>query len=153
MASGGTDLRAEANKARDEAREHGSKGTEAAKESAAQYKGAVQQEGLSALKGAEDRYETAKDYTMEKSGQAVDTASAAANDATDTVVDAKNSVAVCFSSPSFVPFVRIFLNFFICPVHCPKSRRSCLSEFEMYGLRMCIAGLFRLQRLFGDKQL
>lgn len=99
MASGGTNLRAEANKARDEAREHGSKGTEAAKESAAQYKGAVQQEGLSALKGAEDRYETAKDYTMEKSGQAVDTASAAANDATDTVVDAKNSVAVGFSSP------------------------------------------------------
>jgi len=100
-------LRAEANQARDEAREHGQKGSEAAKETAQEYKGAVQQEGLSMLKGAEDRYDSAKEYTKQKSGQAadtavaakdeaVDTAAAAKDEAVDTTTRAKNSVAVSF---------------------------------------------------------
>ena len=44
-------VREQSNDGRDEAREDSAKGTVAAKESAKEFKGAMQQEGLAAMKG------------------------------------------------------------------------------------------------------
>lgn len=85
-------LRAESNRARDEGREHVHKGTEAAKESAKEYKGAVQQEGQALMKGAEDRYESAKNYTKQKSGEIADSAVATKDASVDKTVGAKDTV-------------------------------------------------------------
>jgi hypothetical protein len=87
-------LRDESNKAGEEAREHAAKGTEAAKESVHEYKGAAQKEGLAAMKGAEGRYESAKEYTKQKSGEIADSAKDTKDSAVDSTVRAKDSVTV-----------------------------------------------------------
>ena len=106
-------LRSDSNNARDEAREHAAKGTEAAKDSAKEFKGAAQQGGLSVMKGAEDRYESAKDYTKQKSGEVADSAKATKDSAVDSAAEtkdsavdstarAKDSVVVSLSSSFFL---------------------------------------------------
>lgn len=100
-------LRMESQRARDAASEHFSKGTEAAKESATEYKGAVQEGGLSVLKGAEDRFQSAKDFTTKKGDQAVDAAAAVKDQTVDSATQAKDATAVCPTT-----FMRVYINQF-----------------------------------------
>lgn len=85
---------AEAKMASDKASEKASKGAEAANETIAQFRGAAQQQGLSALKAAQDRYEAAKDLTAKKTGEATDSATAAKDQTVEYAAQTKDSYAV-----------------------------------------------------------
>lgn len=105
-------LRSESNNARDEAREHAARGTDAAKESAKEFKGAVQSEGVAVMKGAEDRYESAKDYTKQKSGEIADSAKAARDSAVDSAAKTKDSAVDSTVRAKDSVAVSFFLNLF-----------------------------------------
>jgi hypothetical protein len=66
---------------------------EKSKESAKEFKGAAQQKRLAVMKGVEDRYESAEDYTKQKSGEIAHSSKATKDSAVNSAVCVKDSVA------------------------------------------------------------
>ncbi|CAM6014914.1 unnamed protein product [Sphagnum balticum] len=85
MASGGKEERTSAAQLRAEAKQAGDSASEHAKDSAAEYKQQVHKAGLSALKGAEENYQSAKGTAVEEKDRLLDYATQTKNTATDTV--------------------------------------------------------------------
>lgn len=69
----------------DEASKKTQQGTDAALESIGQYRGAAQEQGMAALRGAQDRYQSAKETSAQKTGETADAAG-----------QKKNTIAVGF---------------------------------------------------------
>jgi len=64
----------EASKKSEAASAKAQQGTDAALETIGQYRGAAQEQGMSALRGAQDRYQSAKDTAAQKTGDTADVA-------------------------------------------------------------------------------
>jgi gas vesicle protein len=85
MASEGKEERTSAAQLRAEAKQAGDSASEHAKESGAEYKQQVHKAGLSALKGAEENYQSAKGTAVEEKDRLLDYATQTKNTATDNV--------------------------------------------------------------------
>jgi hypothetical protein len=82
MASRGKEERTSAAQLRAEAKQTGDSASEHAKESAAEYKQQVHKAGLSALKGAEENYQSAKGTAVEEKDRLLDYTTQTKNAAT-----------------------------------------------------------------------